>query len=90
MSLPGNLMRHVLDRGAPVSGVIWVRRRFSAPGEWAGSGAGLALGKISNADQAYINGALVGATGGFPPRDVALWNQPRHYMVPPGIIAGGR
>ena len=88
VSLPGSLMRHVLDKGAPVSGVIWVRRRFSAPGEWSGSGAGLALGKIGNADQTFVNGAPVGATGGFPPRDVALWNQPRHYMVPPGIIAG--
>lgn len=89
VSLPGNLMRHVLDRGAPVSGVVWVRRRFSAPREWTGRGAGLSLGKIGNADQAFVNGAPVGATGGFPPRDVALWNQSRHYMVPPGTVSGG-
>ncbi len=89
VTLPGSLMRHVIAKGAPAAGIIWVRRHFSIPGELAGRVAGLSLGKISNADQSFVNGSPVGATGGFPPRDVALWNQTRHYPVPPGIIAGG-
>ncbi len=87
--LPGSLMRHVLERGGPMSGIIWVRKHFVASNELVAHGAGISLGKISNADQTYVNGVLVGTTGEFPPKDIALWNQPRYYMVSPGIIAQG-
>ncbi len=85
--LPGSLMRHVAGRSG--TGVVWVRKHFRGRREWTERGAGLSLGMAGNADQAFVNGVLVGSTGGFPPDDAALWNRPRHYRVPPGVVADG-
>lgn len=88
-ALPGSLTQLLLARdGSPV-GVVWARKHFRGTWEWAERGAGLSLGMPGNADQAFVNGVLVGSTGGFPPHDVAQWNRPRHYRVPPGIIRDG-
>ncbi len=89
ITLPGSIIGHVAGKRGPASGVVWVRRHFPGNAVWDGKGAGLSLGKIGNADRAYVNGVLVGATGGFPPRDAAMWNTSRFYFVPPGIITGG-
>ncbi len=87
--LPGSVIAYVERKGGGAAGTVWVRKRFIAPEKWAREGAGLSLGKIGNADRTFVNGVLVGSTGGIPPKGRAMWNQARHYFVPPGTITPG-
>lgn len=52
-----------------VHGAVWFRRTFELSDEILGTGALLRLGAIIDADEAYINGTLVGRTDyKYPPR----------------------
>jgi cephalosporin-C deacetylase len=42
----------------------------------------LELGKIDDADETFVNGVLIGATGKFPPKSVTAWDEDRSYKVP--------
>ncbi|MDR3276041.1 MAG: hypothetical protein LBT11_02330 [Treponema sp.] len=54
-------------------GVVWLRRRFTAPRTMAGKPVRLWLGTIIDADTAYINGVEVGGTTyRYPPRKYAV------------------
>src|SRR5438034_1019531 len=48
------------------TGVGWYRTRFSLPPLVPAKGAYLELGKIADADEAFLNGGKVGQTGDFP------------------------
>lgn len=75
MELPGWFSG---DRLHNFSGVIWLRKRFDVPSQMAGKPADLWLGTITDSDEAYVNGCLVGETGYQYP--------PRKYKVPEGIL----
>ena len=65
-----------------VNGVMWFRREFQISPEDAGKAAFLNLGRIVDADSAFINGHHVGSvTYQYPPR----W-----YKVPAGVLVGGK
>ena len=66
----------------PLRGSVWFRTDVDVPGELAGAEALLKLGTIIDADQAYVNGELVGATGYRYP--------PRRYIVPAGVLKAGK
>jgi hypothetical protein len=42
----------------------------------------LELGKIDDVDEVYLNGNLIGRTGGFPPDYFTAWNYDRRYLLP--------
>jgi sialate O-acetylesterase len=42
----------------------------------------LELGRIDDVDEVYVNGHLVGSTGGFPPDYVTAYNYHRRYLLP--------
>jgi sialate O-acetylesterase len=42
----------------------------------------LELGKIDDVDEVYLNGHLIGSTGGFPPDYVSAYNYHRRYLIP--------
>ncbi len=65
-----------------VNGVVWFRKEVNLPESMAGKQARLLLGRIVDADSAFINGVFVGATGYQYP--------PRRYDVPAGVLKRGK
>jgi sialate O-acetylesterase len=62
----------------PVNGVVWFRKRIEIPASIAGKKAKLILGRIVDADSAFVNGVFVGTTTYQYP--------PRRYDIPPGLL----
>lgn len=50
----------------------------------------LELGRIDDVDEVYINGRLVGHTGGFPPDYYTAYNVKRTYPIPTGYLVNGK
>jgi sialate O-acetylesterase len=65
------------------NGYAWYRCRFRFDQD--GSKATyLALGRIDDVDEVFVNGKKVGATGKFPPDYASTWSQDRVYSLPAG------
>ena len=67
-------------------GYAWYRRVFKGPPAVGGGTALLHLGRIDDADEVYVNGAFVGATGGMPPAYYSAYDAIREYPIPPGVL----
>ncbi len=68
-------------------GFGWYRTRFDAPAALLGGGP-LVLrgGRIDDADETFLNGQKLGATGAFPPNAASEWNTARVYPIPAGLL----
>jgi sialate O-acetylesterase len=64
-----------------VNGVIWFRKKVEIPSSMAGKSGKLILGRIVDADSAFINGKFIGTTSYQYPR--------RRYDISPGILRKG-
>lgn len=64
-----------------LNGVVWFRKKFHIPPSLAGEQAQLILGRIIDADSAFINGRFVGTTGYQYP--------PRRYDIPSDLLREG-
>ena len=64
-----------------VNGVIWFRKKVEIPSSMAGKSAKLILGRIVDADSAFINGQFVGT--------VSYQYPPRRYDIPTGLLKAG-
>ncbi|WP_207427832.1 sialate O-acetylesterase [Pedobacter sp. SYSU D00535] len=65
-----------------MNGVVWFRKEIYLPESLAGKAAKLFMGRIVDADIAYINGKQVGLTTYMYPQ--------RRYSVPAGILKAGK
>ncbi|WP_170153779.1 alpha/beta hydrolase [Actinoplanes italicus] len=77
---------------ASYDGFAWYRKTFTLPERPAGvtdSAVVAALGKIDDADQAFLNGSEIGRTGGFPPSFDSTWEVPREYYPADGLLRWG-
>jgi sialate O-acetylesterase len=79
MKIPGYWVNTQLGS---VNGVIWFRKEINIPAHMAGKQAKLLLGRIVDADSAFINGVFVGTTGYQYP--------PRRYGIPSGLLKEGK
>ncbi|WP_207420505.1 sialate O-acetylesterase [Desertivirga brevis] len=71
------------DQGVrDLNGVVWYRKEIEVPASMAGKEAKLFMGRIVDADIAYINGKQVGSTSYMYPQ--------RRYLVPAGVLKPGR
>jgi hypothetical protein len=50
----------------------------------------LELGRVDDVDQVFINGHLIGSTGGFPPNYFTAYNVPRAYLIPHEYLVKGK
>jgi sialate O-acetylesterase len=82
MTLPATLAADGLDR---FDGLVYFVRDLELTAAWDGAPATLNLGPIDDRDETFVNSTLVGAT-----RADGLWNQPRSYKVPAGVLKTGR
>lgn len=75
MTLPA-LWERAGHRG--FNGVVWFRKSFDLPADWAGRELELRLSAVDDSDVTWVNGVQVGSG--------AVWNQPRAYRVPAGLL----
>lgn len=71
-------------------GFGWYRIHFSIPAGWKGQDIAFCAGAVDDADETYLNGHLVGRTGGFPPANQSAWDQPRVYNLKQEYINYGK
>ncbi|MBN2416371.1 beta galactosidase jelly roll domain-containing protein [bacterium] len=67
-------------------GFAWYRKAFSCPSGIPDTVLCLRLGRISDADEVWLNGRRIGATGGFPPWYRPAMNTRRIYRVPVNLL----
>jgi sialate O-acetylesterase len=65
-----------------LNGVVWYRREIDVPPSMTGLPAKVALGRIVDADQLYVNGKQVGNTTYQYPQ--------RRYQLPAGLLRPGK
>jgi len=70
-------------------GFAWFRCFVEVPEAWRDEALTLALGKIDDCDEAFFNGAQVGATGKLPPEPQTAWQASRKYTIPPEHVRYG-
>jgi len=71
------------------NGYAWYRKKFFVPDEVKSTGFYLNLGYIDDIDETYVNGKLIGVSGGFPPEYVTAYNAERKYFIPKDILKNG-
>lgn len=79
ITLPGFWQERGVATG---NGVVWFRRELTLPAPAAEKAATLVLGRIVDADVAYVNGVEVGRTTYQYP--------PRRYAIAPGVLRAGK
>ena len=72
------------------NGYAWYRKTFEIPKELVGDNFILSAGFIDDVDQTFINGKVVGMSGGFPPWYMTAYDAYREYYVPRGILKEGK
>ena len=80
-ALPGRLGAY--------DGFAWYRCFVEVPKAWEGLPLALSLGRIDDCDEAFFNGAKVGATGSMPPDPKTAWQTERRYTVPAEDVRAG-
>ncbi|HZL43505.1 MAG TPA: sialate O-acetylesterase [Verrucomicrobiae bacterium] len=65
-----------------LDGVVWFRKNFDLPDNFAATDAELDLGMIDDMDTTWVNGVQVGALNGY--------QLVRKYPVPAGVLKPGR
>ncbi len=65
-----------------VNGVVWFRKEINIPASMVGKPARLNLGRIVDADSAFVNGIFVGTTSYQYP--------PRRYNIPSEVLKEGK
>ncbi len=65
-----------------LNGVVWFRKQIDIPAAMAGKPVKLFLGRIVDADEAYVNGVLVG--------NITYQYPPRRYTLPAGLLKAGK
>jgi len=71
------------------NGYAWYRMAFKLPAELDGRDLYLNLGFVDDIDQTFVNGELVGLSGGFPPYFLTAYNASRKYYIPKDFIKKG-
>jgi len=72
------------------NGYAWYRKTFEIPENLIGSNFILNAGFIDDVDQTFINGKLVGLSGGFPPYFRTAYSAQRRYFVPGDLLTKGK
>lgn len=65
-----------------LNGVVWYRKEIEVPASMCGVPAKLFLGRIVDADFAYVNGQAVG--------NITYQYPPRRYTIPTGVLKPGK
>jgi Beta-galactosidase jelly roll domain len=72
------------------NGFAWYRKTFRFPSGHEKEPVFLSLGRIDDAGQVYLNGKLLGASGGMPPHYVSAYDKAAVFEVPSGALLVGQ
>ena len=89
LPVPGFWEKGDGGRWANLDGFAWYRAFVKVPASWKGEKATLSLGRIDDADEAFVNGVKVGATGRLPPQYRGASGSDRKYAVPADALRAG-
>lgn len=71
-------------------GMAWYRVHFTVPADssalWTNSELAVLIGAVDDADETYVNGKRIGATGESAPAEKTAYNEPRLYRIPRELI----
>ena len=67
-------------------GYAWYRKTFDGAITKNQTNVFLMLGYIDDVDEVYINGKLIGFSGGFPPRYATAYKAKRLYYIPAEVL----
>lgn len=70
-------------------GFIWLKKTFTVPEELKNQNLGVYLGRISIADETFVNGSYIGGEGKCPPDEFSAWNTARFYTISQAILNSG-
>ena len=65
-----------------INGVVWFRKQIDIPASAAGQPGTVNIGRIVDADSAFLNGTLIGT--------VSYQYPPRWYTIPAGVLKEGK
>ncbi|MBN1409406.1 MAG: Hpt domain-containing protein [Spirochaetales bacterium] len=71
------------------NGICWYRIHILFPYTLPKSALGVSLGVITDADEAYFNGQLIGKSGRIGPPRVSAYDKKRIYQLPTSLIRPG-
>ncbi|MBN2402899.1 MAG: helix-turn-helix domain-containing protein [Spirochaetes bacterium] len=71
------------------TGICWYRIHVKLPHEIPKNTLGIHLGIISDVDETYFNGHLIGKSGKFPPSRESSYDRQRLYEIPTALIKPG-
>lgn len=71
-------------------GFAWYRKEFYLNKDVTDENLFLVLGYVDDADRTYLNGELIGLSGGFPPDYNTAYNALRRYRIPNGLLKKGK
>ena len=71
-------------------GIAWYQHAFEVPqaarAAWGKGDVVLVMGGIDDADETFLNGDKIGASGEFPPGQVSAYNVARRYVIPARLL----
>ena len=67
-------------------GFIWLKKSFDLPEALKNQNLGVYLGRISIADETFVNGTYIGGEGSYSPVEFSAWNTARFYTIPQNIL----
>lgn len=71
-------------------GYAWYRQHISTRGLPLEEDLYLSLGYIDDVDQVFVNGEMIGFSGGFPPHFSTAFRSKRLYRIPRGLLQPDR
>lgn len=71
-------------------GFAWYRKEFVVNEDLSKENLYLILGFIDDVDHTYLNGKLIGLSGGFPPNYNTAYNAYRRYKIPNDLLKTGK
>ena len=72
------------------NGYAWYRKTFTFPSGPEQRSVSLALGKIDDVDEVFVNGQRVGGMGQFPPNYASAYERERIYPLPSACLEPGK
>lgn len=87
--LPKKTMEDLSSVIPEKKGFIWLQKSFLIPASFKGRDLLCYLGRITMADQTWINGFYIGGEGKFPPQEFSAWNVARQYPVSKEFLQDG-
>ncbi len=70
-------------------GFIWLKKTFELNEKLCDETLAIYLGRITLADETFLNGNFIGGEGCFPPEEFSAWNSARYYRVPKSLLKNG-